>query len=172
MNIVFIPVRGGSKSIPLKNIKSFCGKPLVFWVANAALQAVKVDKIVIATDSAEIKDTVNALNFEKLEVYDRNPINAQDTSSTESVMLEYIGAAKIDPESTMILLQATSPFLKATDIDAGLDQLAASEKDSLLSCANIKRFFWQKDGNPMNYDFNHRPRRQDFDGALIENGAM
>ena len=172
MNIVFIPVRGGSKSIPLKNIKSFCGKPLVFWVANAALQAVKVDKIVIATDSAEIKDTVNALNFEKLEVYDRNPINAQDTSSTESVMLEYIGAAKIDPESTMILLQATSPFLKATDIDAGLDQLAASEKDSLLSCANIKRFFWQKDGNPMNYDFNHRPSRQDFDGALIENGAM
>ncbi|NQX99620.1 MAG: acylneuraminate cytidylyltransferase [Flavobacteriaceae bacterium] len=172
MNIVFIPARGGSKSIPLKNIKSFCGKPLVFWVANAALQAVKVDKIVIATDSAEIKDTVNALNFEKLEVYDRNPINAQDTSSTESVMLEYIGAAKIDPESTMILLQATSPFLKATDIDEGLDQLAASEKDSLLSCANIKRFFWQKDGNPMNYDFNHRPRRQDFDGALIENGAM
>lgn len=172
MNIVFIPVRGGSKSIPLKNIKSFCGKPLVFWVANAAQQAVKVDKIVIATDSAEIKDTVNALNFEKLEVYDRNPINAQDTSSTESVMLEYIGAAKIDPESTMILLQATSPFLKATDIDAGLDQLAASEKDSLLSCANIKRFFWQKDGNPMNYDFNHRPRRQDFDGVLIENGAM
>ena len=144
MNIVFIPVRGGSKSIPLKNIKSFCGKPLVFWVANAAQQAVKVDKIVIATDSAEIKGAVNALNFEKLEVYDRNPINAQDTSSTESVMLEYIDAAKIDPESTMILLQTTSPFLKATDIDAGLDQLAASEKDSLLSCANIKRFFGRK----------------------------
>ena len=163
MNIVFIPVRGGSKSIPFKNIKSFFVVDHLSLGSEWAQQAVKVDKIVIATDSAEIKGAVNALNFETRGVYDRNPYQRSGYFVYREVMLEYIDAAKIDPESTMILLQATSPFLKgATDIDAGLDQLAASEKDSLLSCANIKRFFWQKDGNPMNYDFNHRPRRQGF----------
>lgn len=172
MNIVFIPVRGGSKSIPHKNIKSFCGKPLVYWVANAAQMASKVDKIVVATDSAEIKNTVLSFNFEKLEVFDRSAENAQDTSSTESVMLEYIHQSQIDQDSTMILLQATSPFLKESNINEALDQLIASKKDSLLSCSSIKRFFWSKDGQPMNYDFNNRPRRQDFDGALIENGSI
>ena len=43
MNIAFIPVRGGSKSIPLKNIKPFAGKPLVFWTVMAANNAKNID---------------------------------------------------------------------------------------------------------------------------------
>ena len=73
MNIAFIPVRGGSKSIPLKNIKLLNGKPLVYWTAKAAQEAKCVDKLVIATDSEEIKDTVLSFGFSKLGVYDRNP---------------------------------------------------------------------------------------------------
>ena len=93
MNIAFIPVRGGSKSIPLKNIRLINGKPLVYWTAKAACEANCVDKVIIATDSKEIKDIVLSFDFHKLEVYDRDPQNAQDTSSTESVMLEYIEKA-------------------------------------------------------------------------------
>ena len=55
MNIAFIPVRGGSKSIPLKNIKPINGKPLVYWTAKAACETNCVDKVIIATDSKEIK---------------------------------------------------------------------------------------------------------------------
>ena len=61
MNIAFIPVRGGSKSIPLKNVKPINGKPLVYWTALAAEKSKIIDKIIIATDSKEIKKTV--LNF-------------------------------------------------------------------------------------------------------------
>ena len=61
MNIAFIPVRGGSKSIPLKNIKQLNGKPLVYWTALAAEKSKYVDKIIIATDSEDIKKVV--LNF-------------------------------------------------------------------------------------------------------------
>lgn len=46
----FIPVRGGSKSIPFKNIKSFCGKPLVYWMIEALHNCNEVSNIVIATD--------------------------------------------------------------------------------------------------------------------------
>ena len=60
--IAFIPVRGGSKSIPGKNIKSFCGKPLIYWNLYA-LQESDVDKIVVATDSDNIKVVVESFNF-------------------------------------------------------------------------------------------------------------
>ena len=55
--IAFIPARGGSKSIPEKNIKSFCGKPLIYWNLHE-LQKSDVDEIVVATDSDNIKSVV------------------------------------------------------------------------------------------------------------------
>lgn len=63
--IAFIPVRGGSKSIPLKNIKPFCGKPLVCWSIEALESCSAVDKIIVATDNAEIEETVLAQSYKK-----------------------------------------------------------------------------------------------------------
>lgn len=66
-NIAFIPVRGGSKSIPMKNIKVLNGKPLVYWTAAAASGAGCIDKVIIATDSEETKkNSFGFLNFRKL----------------------------------------------------------------------------------------------------------
>lgn len=171
MNIAFIPVRGGSKSIPLKNIKMLSGQPLVYWTANAANNATCIDKVVIATDSNEIKNAVQKFNMPKLEIYDRNPENAQDTSSTESVMLEYILAAKLSPQDLFFLIQATSPLLKSGHIDQMYAKYVAQHADSALSCVRNKRFYWSADGQSLNYNYMARPRRQDFDGVLMENGA-
>ena len=168
----FIPVRGGSKSIPLKNIKPFCGKPLVYWTAKAANDAVCVDKVIIASDSREILSTAEAFGFEKVSLYERNPANAQDTSSTESVMLECISVAKLSNEDTFILVQATSPLTTAQDIDGAVRLFREGGCDSLLTCSRTKRFFWNPDGTPINYDYRVRPRRQDFAGTLMENGAF
>jgi YrbI family 3-deoxy-D-manno-octulosonate 8-phosphate phosphatase len=172
MSIAFIPVRGGSKSIPLKNIMSFCGKPLVYWTALAMQQSADVDKVVIATDSDDIKQTVLSFGFSKLEVYDRDAENARDTSSTEDVMLEYIERASPSPNDFLILVQATNPFIKPDDISNAINTLKKQNADSLLTCVRHKRFFWNDNGTAINYDFKHRPRRQDFDGTLMENGAF
>ena len=56
MVVAFIPVRGGSKSIPLKNIKPFCGKPLVCWNIEALANCSEVDEIIVATDSDKIEE--------------------------------------------------------------------------------------------------------------------
>ena len=168
----FIPVRGGSKSIPLKNIKPFCGKPLVYWTARAANNASCVNHVIIATDSREISDTVNAFGLEKVSVYSRDPANAQDTSSTESVMLEYIDHAGLNDGDIFILVQATSPLTQAQDIDEAVKLFLDGHYDSLLTCSRIKRFFWNDDGTAVNYDYSSRPRRQDFHGTLMENGAF
>ena len=170
--IAFIPVRGGSKSIPLKNIKPFCGKPLVYWNIAALQQAAGVDRIVVATDSKEITNTVAAFHFDKVEIYDRSPENASDTASTESVMLEYIKKAKPDADSTFMLVQATSPLTESTHFEEALALFNSHSFDSLLTCVRTRRFFWNEDGTSANYNYKSRPRRQDFAGDLMENGAF
>ena len=166
--IAFIPARGGSKSIPKKNIKSFCGKPLIFWNLQE-LQKSVVKEIIVATDNEEIKDIVNSFNFSKVKVYNRNSKNSEDTSSTESVMLEYISQSNLSDADTFMLVQATSPFTQTSDFNEALSLF--KDYDSVLSCCESKRFSW-KDGKALNYDIYNRPRRQDFKGTMIENGAF
>ena len=168
----FIPVRGGSKSIPLKNIREFCGKPLVYWNIAALQAAGLVDKIVVATDSDDIEATVRSFGFDKVEIYRRSAENASDTASTESVMLEYIHAARLSEETVFMLVQATSPLTQTIHFQEALQLYSEGNYDSLLTCVVNKRFFWNKNGTPRNYDYMNRPRRQNFDGELMENGAF
>lgn len=170
--IAFIPVRGGSKSIPLKNIKPFCGKPLVLWNIEALERCPEVDEIVVATDSIEIWDTVKRQYYKKVRLYQRSAENACDTASTESVMLEYIKYTCLSPEHVFMLVQATSPLTQTIHFSEALQMYASSQYDSILSCVRTYRFFWKEDGESLNYDYKHRPRRQDFQGMLMENGAF
>ena len=170
--IAFIPVRGGSKSIPLKNIKPLCGKPLVLWNIEALETCQQVGEIVVATDSDVIAETVICGNYRKTKVYRRLAQNATDTASTESVMLEYIHEVGLEPETVFMLVQATSPLTQTIHFEEALERYAAEGFDSMLSCVRSKRFFWNTDGTSVNYDYHHRPRRQDFDGMLMENGAF
>ena len=172
MNIAFIPVRCGSKSIPFKNIKEFCGKPLVYWNLEALEKSNNIDEIFVATDCEEIKNVVNSFNFSKVKIYDRDKENASDTASTESVMLEFINKQNFKDNDLFFLVQATSPLTQTKDFDKALETLKNENADSLLTCIRTKRFFWDKNANPINYDFINRPRRQDFDGLFMENGAF
>lgn len=169
--VAFIPARGGSKSIPLKNIKSFCGKPLICWNIEALERCSLVDEIVVATDSDKIEDVVSKYNYLKTKVYRRSSENANDTASTESVMLEYIRHARLSDE-TFILVQATSPLTETKHFDEALQMYNSGIYDSVITCVKNYRFFWSKEGTSLNYDFRNRPRRQNFDGMYMENGAF
>lgn len=180
MNVAFIPVRGGSKSIPLKNIKPISGKPLVYWTVKAACCCKYIDKVYIATDSEKIRETVEGFKvgieaevFTKAEVIGRSAESASDTASTEFVMLEF---AKNNYFDNIVLVQATSPLLQASDLDRGFQAFMTDGTDSVLSVVRQKRFHWKNDeqgyAHPTNYDVSHRPRRQEFDGYLVENGAF
>ena len=172
MTLAFIPVRGGSKSIPLKNIKPFCGKPLVYWNVAALQNAPSIDKIIVATDSPIIKETVVSFGFDKVIVYDRKAENACDTASTESVMLEYIEAAKLSNADVFMLVQATSPLTETSHFEEGMQLYKKGNFNSIISCVRNKRFFWNDDGTSKNYDYRARPRRQEFEGMFMENGAF
>ncbi len=173
MNVAFIPVRGGSKSIPLKNIKEICGKPLVYWTVKAACGCSAIDKVYVATDSEQIRETVLSFQMDKVEVIGRSAESASDTASTESAMLEFAASYEFD---NIVLIQATSPLLQSDDLERGFALFSLPDCDSVLSVVPQKRFYWSytTDGNvvPTNYDVYHRPRRQEFSGSLTENGAF
>ena len=169
----FIPVRGGSQSIPLKNIKNINGKPLIYWSLISLEQAKGIDRIIVATDSDEIVKSVLSFGFKKVEIYRRSAENARDTSSTESVMLEYIKAGKMNPADLFVLVQATNPFTTARDFEQALSQFKTNKTaKSLLSVVKTKRFFWELKGKALNYNPEKRPRRQDYAGLFMENGAF
>lgn len=171
MNIAFIPIRKGSKGIPHKNIKPLADKPLVYWVAKASEGSALIDKIVIATDCDITEKLVNSFKFNKLEVYRRSEQNAQDNSPTESVISEYLETRDYNSDDLLIVIQATSPLTTSKNLDDVIKIYYKYKAASVLTCIRSKRFFWNENGTPANYDYRCRPRRQNFQGSLMENGA-
>ncbi len=171
--VALIPLRGGSKSIPKKNIKEIAGRPLAYWVLDAACNCRYIDSVFVSTDDQFIAEVIKSYGCNRVEVVDRSPETATDNASTESVMLEF--AEKKEFEH-LVLIQATSPLLQAEHLELGIERYFSCSADSLLSVVEQKRFFWEKNSagyaKPMNYDPLNRPRRQDFSANLVENGAF
>ena len=168
MNIALIPLRGGSKSIPGKNIKPLAGKPLCAWVIEAAHKSGVFDRIAVSTDSEEIAAVVSALEV-PADIIMRPAEYATDTASTESVMIH---AASLMDFDVMTTIQATSPLTRPDDFRLAYELFCEQQADSLLTCVRTKRFFWNEDNTAINYDPLHRPMRQQFRGTLMENGAF
>ena len=153
--IAFIPIRSGSKGIKDKNIKEFNGKPLCYWTIRSSSESKSIDEVYVSTDSKKIIDIVESFQLPKVKTFLRSKKTSLDTSSTESAMLEFIEKMNFDEESIFILIQATSPFTKAEDIDSAIKKI--SKGSSVLSVCNFNRFIWDKNG-PLNYDFLNRNR--------------
>jgi N-acylneuraminate cytidylyltransferase len=173
MNVAFIPARGGSKSIPLKNIRQIAGKPLLYWATAAACRCRDIDRVYISTDHEEIRRTALSFGFENVEVIGRSVESASDTASTECAMLEFAHKYQFD---SIVLIQATSPLITSEDLDNGWREYQNPNVDSVLSVVLQKRFIWAKGTGmyaaPVNYEYLQRPRRQEFEGYYVENGAF
>ncbi|GJM28682.1 MAG: acylneuraminate cytidylyltransferase [Cyclobacteriaceae bacterium] len=131
-----------------------------------------MDRVILATDCVEIESCVKGFGFSKISIFHRVEENARDTSSTEDVMLEYLKFENPDKNDLLFLVQATNPFSTSKDFDTAVDLLNNTPIDSLLSCSRVKRFLWTEQGKPLNYQYEKRPRRQDFPGTMMENGAF
>ncbi|PWH82798.1 cytidyltransferase [Algibacter marinivivus] len=169
--IGFIPLRKGSKGISNKNKRKMVGRPLFTWVLGEAIFS-NLDEVYVYTDDEDIIDFINKEYHwtDKVKALKRSDISATDTASTETAMNEFCESIDYNFD-TFCLLQATSPFTRKDDINNCLAKLNDGY-DSALTVVNTHRFLWNEDGKPINYNPLERPRRQDFEGLLIENGAV
>lgn len=168
--VAVVPMRGGSKSIPGKNIRMFCGKPLCEWTLRAVLDCKSISRVFVSTDSEEIADVVSSID-PRIHVHRRPAHLATDDSTTEAAVLDLVTACDIR-DKFIVTAQVTSPQTTSTDIAEAIAHLVETGADSLVSCARTRRFFWRDDGTPINYDPARRPLRQQWGGTLMENGAF
>ncbi len=170
--IGFIPLRKNSKGIVNKNKRKMVGRPLFTWVLGEAIFS-DLDEVFVFTDD---KDLITFINKEyawskKVKAILRSEESASDKASTESAIIEFCDKIN-DKFDIFCLLQATSPFTTKENINDCLSKVIMENNDSALTVAKTHRFIWNKEGTAINYDIFKRPRRQDFDGLLVENGAV
>lgn len=145
MKIAVIPARGGSKRIPRKNVKPFCGKPMIAWSIEAARTSECFDRIIVSTDDEEIAGVARQWDAEV--PFMRPPELADDSTGTIAVMrhaVEWCTTHGSSPDP-VCCVYATAPFLRPADLRAGLDLLLDEDCDYAFAAtayaAPIQRAF-------------------------------
>lgn len=127
MKIAVIPARGGSKRIPRKNIKEFCGKPMIAYSIEAALQSDCFDKVIVSTDDMEIAEVAKSYGAEV--PFMRPAELSNDYAGTIPVIrhaIEWYIERGFDPQ-LVCCLYATAPFVTADCLKLGLEQLKKTD---------------------------------------------
>uniref|UniRef100_A0A667YBA4 N-acylneuraminate cytidylyltransferase n=1 Tax=Myripristis murdjan TaxID=586833 RepID=A0A667YBA4_9TELE len=169
-----ILARGGSKGIPLKNIKMLAGVPLIGWVLRVAVDSDVFDSVWVSTDHDEIERVAKAWGAK---VHRRSPEVSRDSSSSVDTIKEFI---RLNPEVDVVChIQATSPCLHPFHVKEALEMITLHGFDSVFAVVRRHQFRWKEvkreSGEmtkPLNMDPTNRPRRQDWDGELCENGSF
>jgi N-acylneuraminate cytidylyltransferase len=113
MNIAIIPARGGSKRIPRKNIRPFCGRPMITWPIGAAVASGLFEHILVSTEDAEIADLAQQAGAE---VPFSRPVElAGDHSGTADVIVHALSWAREAgwPVEAACCIYATAAFVSA-----------------------------------------------------------
>ncbi len=127
MKIAVIPARGGSKRIPRKNIKDFCGKPMIAYSIEAALQSGCFDKVIVSTDDLEIAEVAKQYGAEV--PFMRPEELSSDYAATIPVIrhaVEWYIQQGFDID-LVCCLYATAPFVTPEYLQKGLQQLEKTD---------------------------------------------
>ena len=135
MKLCVIPARGGSKRIPRKNIREFCGKPMIAWSIEAAKASACFDQIIVSTDDEEIVDVARLWGADA--PFMRPVELADDFAGTTPVVAH---AVKWCQDQGLALtavccLYATAPFVEPCDIKKGLNLLGQAAVDRFVFAA-------------------------------------
>jgi len=130
--IAVIPARGGSKSVPGKNIRPLAGKPLLAWSIEVAQRVSEIDRVIVSTDDAEIASVGRAHNAE---VYVRPSHLATDEALVIDALKDLLRTLQSEGEKPewVILLEPTCPLRTADDVRNCLDLVAKGGYDSVAT---------------------------------------
>jgi CMP-N,N'-diacetyllegionaminic acid synthase len=133
--LALIPARSGSKGLPGKNWKSFCGKPLVEWTISQALNSEIIDNVIVSTDSVEVKDICSDYS---VELEERSEELSRDDTPIADVITNILDHRVDKKYDYIILLQPTSPLRTTKHIDESLREcLKNKDAKSLVSVTQV-----------------------------------
>lgn len=151
-NIAIITARGGSKRIPKKNIRDFCGKPIIAYSIEAAIGSGVFDTVMVSTDSSEIAEIAKKYGAEV--PFFRSTETSNDHASTAEVLSEVINRYSDSGETYDVFacIYPTAPFITGEKLRNAVKLLVDTSSDSVIPVVQ----------------FSYPPQR----GFLIENGQL
>lgn len=171
--LAVIPARGGSQGVPLKNIRSLGGKPLLSWTTTQAKAVDELDLVIVSTDNEAIKRVAEA---EGVRVVDRPAALATATASTESALLHALDALALDGEPAFDyvgVLEPTSPFRRPTSILACMQRIIEGNGDSLMTVRETRNVYGRlQDGYFRPIIPGQQRRRQDREPIYVESSTI
>lgn len=178
MNIAVIPARGGSKRIPRKNIKNFCGKPMIAWSIEAAKRSGLFEHIIVSTDDAEIAKIAEQWGAEI--PFTRPAELSNDFAGTTVVIAHSTQWALAQgwPVTAVCCIYATAPFVQVADLKRGLEALESGNWEYAFTATDfaspIFRSFKQlpDGGIEMFFPEHFATRSQDLPSALHDAGQF
>ena len=178
MNLCVIPARGGSKRIPNKNVKIFCGKPIIVWSIELAIASKCFDKIIVSTDSKEIADLAKSYGVDV--PFIRPKTLADDYTATVPVVSHAVKWQIENHQKPLYVscIYATAPFIKLSDLKKGLKILKSVRSDYVFTATNfaypIQRSFKIKKNKKLEmfYPEYLNFRSQDLDEAFHDAGQF
>lgn len=175
--IAIITARGGSKRIPKKNIREFCGKPIIAYSIEAALGSGVFGEVMVSTDSEEIADI--ARQYGAAVPFMRSEAASNDFAPTAEVLLEVLGEYKKQGKEfdTLCCLYPTAPFVTAEKLSEAAQQFYLSGCDSLISVVKFgfppQRAFLIRNGLlAYQYPENEKKRSQDLEPIYHDCGQF
>lgn len=180
--LAVIPARGGSKGVPGKNIKPLGGKPLLAWTIEVALGSKRLTRTILSTDDPRIADAGRSAGVDV--PFDRPKELGTDRALAIPVIRHALDTVEAlergAPYDAIMMLQPTTPFRSAADIDAAIALLETSGADSVISVTDVEghlpqRMKYLEDGRlvdpPFNEEYENQPR-QELRRMYIKNGAI
>ncbi len=174
ISIGIIPARGGSKSIPLKNIKPLNGKPLIEYTIEVAIESQVLDRVIVSTDHDEIAEVCR--KYSEVDVFLRPDSLSGDTARTEPALLHVCDELEriegLIPDF-VLTLEPTSPMRSAETIRKCLDLIVRPDVDSVLSVAETREVYGKiKNGTYQHLIPGQPRRRQDREPVYRESSTV
>ena len=171
--VAIIPARGGSKGIPRKNIKTFCGKPLISYIIDSALNVKDIERVVISTEDSEIATIAERYGAEIIE---RPSELAKDEVPTLPVLqhaVRYLEEKEGYIPDAVVLLYATSPLLKSQRISDAINFFKKGNFDSVMSVVEDRGHFWIENNSKYERLYPKVLKNRQYVKPLLrENGAI
>jgi len=174
MNIlVIIPARGGSKGIPRKNLRSLCGKPLIYYSIKNALSSRFKPDVYVSSEDNEILSIAKKLGAKTIQRENRD---SEDVTTLDPVIYKGWQKAEISERKIydiVVTLQPTSPLLKVDSLDDAINEMVENQEiDTIISAVNDTHLTWKQEDGQFKPNYEKRVNRQLLPQVFKESGCF
>ncbi len=162
--VALVPIRLNSQRVEGKNLRLLGGRPLMTYLLESLVAARNIDEVYVYCSDESIKQYLpEGATFLK-----RDPKLDSNTTLGEEIYNAFTKEVEAD---IYVLAHATSPFIRTSTIEQGVDKVASGEYDSAFSAEKVQTFTWWH-GRPLNYSLERIPRTQDLEPVYVETSAF